>query len=266
MTVLRRRIVGIYRELKSLPSLRPGRRVNGLFSELVDLTLSSEAGLARRVLADPGVRAIRADLQKLCALGEFELETHWSDRVAAARDPWKELERFPYYQNYVQAARIEANCLFSVKRHFIRRVLFVGAGPLPLTSVCLAREHMVRIDNVEIDEPAFERGKRLAARLGLSHRLRFYRCDIMDFSAPRAYDAVFLASLVGADGPQKVRMLRRVSGMLARGAILVVRSAQRLRSLVYPSVDMDMLRGFAPLLEIHPHNEVMNSNLVVRKR
>lgn len=264
-TLLKRRIVGIHRALKGRPDLRPSADVNRLFKRLVALTLDGPAELAERVLASPEVRAIRPELQELCARGEFELETHWSDRVAEAADPRLELARFPYYRHYELATRMEAACLFSVRRRFVRRVLFAGSGPLPLTSVLLAREHGIQVDNVEVDAEACRRGARLAARLGLSDRLRFFHADVLDYEPDGEHDAVFLAALAGLDEAAKNRLLSRLRGLMPESSLLVIRSAHRLRALVYPAVPVDGLRGFEPVVELRPHNEIMNSNLIVRR-
>jgi hypothetical protein len=104
------------------------------------------------------------------------------------------LAEFPYYENYVELVRLELGALRTVMAVSPRRVVFVGCGALPVSSVCLREalegrggglwdrdgdgdgdgdgdrgngEGEVEVRNVDCDEEAVRLGGRLCERLGV---------------------------------------------------------------------------------------------------
>ena len=253
----------VYQQLATASSLEPSDEVNKLFSELVRLSLAPlHTEDAARMLADPIIDAIRENLWRVCARGEFELERQWSTRVTEAEDAWAELRRFPYYGNYEKLARLEAAALMGAAGRPLERVLFVGSGPLPLTSILLARHHGMRVDNVEQDERAFRVSRHLSERLGMAHQLNYRHADVLSCTDLGDYDCVFLAALVGMNAREKTALLRHLGACMRPGALLLARSSARLRGLLYPEVDIGRLQPFLPRMEIHPHDEIVNSVLI----
>ncbi|XYH97690.1 nicotianamine synthase family protein [Sorangium sp. So ce1128] len=259
------RIHRIYQELAMMGSLEPSQRVNHLFSELVSISRSRSRSDAAAVLEDPIVDAIREALWRVCARGEYELERHWARRIGAAADPAAELQRFPYVPNYEKLTRLEVSALRGVRDALPRSVLFIGSGPLPFTSLLLAQRHGLAVTNIDIDEEACDSARTLARRLGLSDRLSFIRADAMSCADLAEFDCVFLAALVGMNKREKGRLLRHLCASMRPGALLLVRSSQRLRALLYPEVDIHSMDPFVPLLELHPHDEVINSVIIAER-
>lgn len=260
------RIHRLYQGLATAASLDPSDEVDRSFRELVALSLGRSETDAARVLGDPIVVAIQENLQQVCARGEYALERHWAERVLSSGGrAWDELARFPYFANYEKLARLEWNGLLSVLREPPRRVLFIGSGPLPLTSIVLAATHGVSVDNLDVDADACRMASELAPRLGLADRLRFHRADGRSFAPMHDYDVIFVAALVGLRRAEKQAVVSHVAGQTRATALLVVRSAHRLKTLLYPEVKAADLIPFQPLLEIHPHHEVINSVIVAAK-
>ncbi|MGK3988645.1 nicotianamine synthase family protein [Sorangium sp. So ce136] len=259
------RIHRIYQELAMMGSLEPSQRVNQLFSELVSIARSGSRSEAESVLEDPIVGAIREALWRVCARGEYELERHWAGRIGAAADPAAELQRFPYVPNYEKLTRLELSALRGVRDAMPRSVLFIGSGPLPFTSMLLAQRHGLAVTNIDIDEEACDSARTLARRLGLSDRLSFIRADAMACTDLADFDCVFLAALVGMNKREKGQLLRHLCASMRPGALLLVRSSQRLRALLYPEVDIHGMNPFVPLLELHPHDEVINSVIIAER-
>jgi len=264
IVTIHHRLHRLYAGLAAAPTLAPGPAVDALFGELVGLVRYRRGERPDRVLGDPAVRAIQPHLHRLCADGEYALERDWAGRIAAAPDPWAELARFPYHGNYRQLTRLEYHTLRGLGAGPDVRVAFLGSGPLPLTSIVLAHEFGLRVDNVDMDAQAHALGSHVAGVLGLDG-LRFHHGDVLDFDALGDHDVVVLAALVGLDAAGKRRLLRHLRAAMAPGALLLVRSAHRLRSLLYPAVDVDDLVGFTPEVVIQPFNEVINSVIVARR-
>jgi hypothetical protein len=260
--------IDIAEQLRDLSSrleatdLRPGPEVNEAFEELVGITLSARPSVAGDVLRLLGARV--DTIRSLCAAGESELETAWSDRIATASDPWEELWSFPYAQNYRDLVDLELAALRGLGQR-PQRIVMIGSGPLPLTGVVLAHDHGLDVVLIDRDVECLDRGRALLQALGLDE-ITCAQVDVGTESVELgSADLVVLAALVGADGLEKRTALSRIAASMRDGAHLVVRSASGLRELLYPPASLYDVEGLSMLLELHPHHEVVNSMLVARR-
>lgn len=254
------RIGHIADRLGDTPDLTPRPELNALFSELVGLSLELRGPAATRVLEGLGSRLHQ--VRRLCSAGESALEQYWARRVAAAADPWAELERFPYVENYRHLTRLEVSALAGVGA-VPGRVAMVGSGPLPLSGLFLAEEHDSEVLLIDRDGDCLVLGSQLLDALGLGSRFQELCADpATDDLDLTGCETVLLAALVGADDLEKRDCLRRTAAAMRPGTHLMVRSAAGLRELLYPPVDVAGVEGLRPLLEVHPHNEVVNSVVI----
>lgn len=83
------------------------------------------------------------------------------------------------------------------------------------------------------------------------------------------FDVVYLAALVGSSQEEKEKVLVNVVKGMPVGALLVVRSADRLRRLMYPAFDPSskVVRTYLDVCAVvHPYNHVVNSVVIGRVR
>jgi nicotianamine synthase len=256
----------LHDELAACTDLTPGPHTNDLFGRLVALAVDPTAAReADAVLADPAVRSLLPELRQLCADGEFALERHWAQRVVEAPDPAAELARFPYHRNYVDLTRLEHHAVSGLVGDRVGRVLFVGSGPLPLTSMLLAEQYGCEVDNLDREPEAVALGSTLTAALGRTG-LRFEHGDVVDHDDLAGYDLVYLAALAGLDPDAKRGLLEHLARCLAPGTLVLARSAHSLRGLLYPVLDPHDLPGMDTLSVVHPFTDVVNSVVVARVR
>lgn len=268
------RIVRLYEQLSRFGDLAPAPDVNTLFGELVRICVRADSRAAPLVLADVRVRRLRPDLLRLCSRGESLLEQAWAHRILQAADPWIELGRFTYLQNYQQLSRLELHTLAGAG-HVPRprgRICFLGGGPLPLSALLMHRELGVAVDVVDNEPGAAGLARRLLSRLAPGPGLRVSQGDATsagDMAQLLAgCDVVVVAALVGRTRDQKRAVLRAVGRAMDPGAYLVVRSAHGLRSLLYAVVepgDVAEAAGCVPQVLVHPLGDVVNSVLVARR-
>jgi nicotianamine synthase len=267
------RVVSVHDRLVALDSLAPSTLVDGLFADLVRTCLTADPRSVDAVLADDRVRALRHRLVDLCARGETRLEAAWAARVLAAADPAAELGRFPYLANYEALTRLEVHALAAAGHGSgsPRRVCFVGGGPLPLSALLLNRTTSAQVRVVDRDATALDQASRVLDALGAGDAVRCLPADAASGAglavAVDGCDLVVVAALVGLTREAKQQVLRTLAGVLAPGTWVLLRSADGLRALLYPAVDVgDVSRcGFTPELLVHPLGEVVNSVLVARR-
>ncbi|KAJ7977861.1 nicotianamine synthase-like [Quillaja saponaria] len=265
--VLVEKVCELYEQISSLESLKPSKDVNMLFTQLV-LTCMPPSPVDVTKL-NRRVQEIRAKLIRLCGEAEGLLESHFSTLLGSFEKPLDHLNLFPYYSNYLKLGLLEFNILEQHCTHVPNKIAFVGSGPLPLTSIVLASNHLTTTSfhNYDIDPLANSNALRLVSSdPDLSQRMVFHTNDIMNVShALKDYDVVFLAALVGMDKEEKIRVIDHLAKYMAPGAILMLRSAHGARAFLYPVVDPCDLRGFEFLSVFHPTDEVINSVIIARK-
>jgi nicotianamine synthase len=229
---------------------------------------------AAGVLTDPGIRRLRPELLSICARGESMLEQVWARRVVHAVDPWSELYRFPYLDNYRQLTRLELHTVAGARcgRLPAGRICFLGGGALPVSALLMHRELGSVVDVVDNHPQAVELARQVLGRLAPGPGIRVVRAEAgspEDMAQILAdCELVFVAALVGCTRAQKQAVLRAVGQALKPGALLVVRSAHGLRSLLYPVVEPDDVTeaaGCTPQVLVHPLDDVVNSVLVARR-
>ena len=149
----------------------------------------------------------------------------------------KILEKFPYYDNYVDLTRLELASLHAADPHPPESIAFIGSGPLPLSSLSLARsDGKPRLLNIDHNADAVSKSRDLWRRLGGTANQMLFSCveaDSPEISL-EGYNIVYLAALVGKTQEEKEQLLRSVVRRMREGALVVVRSAHGLRRLLYP--------------------------------
>jgi nicotianamine synthase len=261
-------ITSIHTALTRLTSLEPGPLSNELFTALVRMCEYRSGEDPDRLLADPRVSAVVPRLRQICADGEFLMERHWARRVIRAARPDEELANFPYLANYEELTRLELHALAGVGLELdrVRRLCFLGGGPLPLSALMMSRNLAAPVDVVDVSAEATSLGEQVADRVSLSDQVNFHRAEAGAFDAVADSDVVVLAALVGLDRGVKRDVLQALSERMRPGSMIVVRSSHGLRTLLYPPLELADLHDWRPLCVVHPLNAVVNSVVVAVHR
>lgn len=230
-----------------------------------------------QILSDPRISGVTPHLRTLCSTGECALESHWANQLllsASDTTTISPLSLFPYYKNYLDLSRLELNALLAVTPNPPSAIAFLGSGPLPLTSICLAtllhpRTPELRIVNIDHDPAAIDISARLCARLpDPQSAVQEFVCAAATDGATElgSFDVVYVAALVGLSAAEKEAVVRSVASKMKRDALVVLRSAHSLRGLLYPVVNVAGLAraGLKVEVVVHPWNRVVNSVIVAR--
>ena len=159
------------------------------------------------------------------------------------------LSSFPYYSNYRQLTRMELSAINLCASFPPKKFAFLGCGPLPLTSLCIVEQlgglpslissstaQAILVHNIDQSALAFATAQILCRKLNVP-------CSAMTFAVDdaenlkedlRTFDVVYVAALVGSTTMEKRKIFSTVMKKMRPGALLVVRSATGLRSLLYP--------------------------------
>ena len=153
------------------------------------------------------------------------------------------LHVFPYYSNYLDLTRLELHALIAVGSHRpLRTWAFIGSGPLPLTSLSVWKllgcgpDQGVSCINVDRDPDAVRLSSELCRSLGLANEeVSNQHANIGKEEIQLSqFDVVHIAALVGNTSCEKELIIADVVKSMKAGAMLVLRTAHSLRSLLYP--------------------------------
>jgi nicotianamine synthase len=285
----------IYQQLvKASPSLHPSEHINALFTKLVQICiLPVDDKALQQVLNSPIIRQLQPHLRQLCSRGEYLMESAWSHSYIATPPPsvipsiddptWtrqvsQQLTKFTYYSNYVDLTRLECHALLAVGAQ-LERIAWIGSGPLPLSSMEMMLQHHTtirRIDNIDIDSEAISVSTRLNNHLpwptSVRSRFHYHAINAVAYPDYHQADVICLGALVGEDDG-KLEVIQHIAKGMRPGAWLLIRSAHGLRQLLYPALvpsvhlhPCSKLAGLVEVvLELHPHNDVVNSVLIARR-
>ncbi|KAI3945309.1 hypothetical protein MKX01_035070 [Papaver californicum] len=255
--VLVQNVCEIYDNLSTLQSLKPSKDVDTLFTRLV-LTCMPPSPIDVTKLSGK-VQGIRL------------LESHFSGLLGSYDIPLDHISIFPYYTNYIKLDRLE----YTILTNYITNPNpscwhnKLRSGPLPLTSIVLASNHLktTMFHNYDIDRSANALASNLvAADPDLSKRMLFHDTDIMNVTTGLSdYEVVFLAALVGLNKEDKRKVIDHLAEYMAPGSLLMLRSAHGARGFLYPIVEPSDLPGFEVLAVFHPMDDVINSVIIARK-
>jgi nicotianamine synthase len=246
-------------KIRKLKTLKPTDDTNKVFSDLVKLALNP------KVISDLTIEETK-ELRQLASNAEYEMELHWADKVINSLNPEAEIQKFWYYQNYIDLTKIEWLALESCcKTELHNKVIFVGSGPLPMTAIILARDYNVQVTLIDIDEKAIEVSKKLVNSLNLSNLISVEISAGESYKNYKSFEVVYLAALAGIDETFKQKILENISEQVTAHTHLVLRSAHSNRTLLYSPINIENISDFTPILEVHPHNDVVNSVIIFKK-
>lgn len=243
-------ILALYEAISNLKSLEPTPENAGLFNQLFDLVTITKTTKAEEelILSDPRIVAISLPLAQTWGLAEYMLERDFAHQVLKATSPaacFRLYNSFPYIDQYRQLARMEANTIDTALGELqlppVKKMAFLGSGPTPFSSLCFAERYGpdVHLVNVDRNPEAIKLGAAMVQRLNLQN-ISFTQADVATLSDDlQTCDLVHFAALIGDNADEKRDLIVSVAKKMRPGSLILIRSTDALRSLLYPRVDVD---------------------------
>jgi nicotianamine synthase len=196
---------------------------------------------------------------------EYDDEAWWAQRLVAHSYPTAELSHYPGCERYITAVNFEMDLLNQARHTDFKHVLMIGSGPLPMTAILLAQRFGLHVDCLDVNPKACVLSREVIQALGLDQQVRVLQADIRDFTALASYEVVFWAALAGTSEEEKAQIARHLSCTMQPGQVVVVRSAQGIKTLFYAPVNPRDLIGFrvCPTLTMPP--ALIQSDFLVEK-
>lgn len=262
----RDKILSIHGELSSAKDLKPSERINTAFSELVGMVQDTPADLSKDILNDKEIRRIKDDLRRMSSKAESELELFWVKNALKSSDAQKILSIFPYYMNYEKMTDLEIESMQLCDVHGNHKALFVGSGPLPLSSIMMARKCGISIDNLDMDKEACTLSKKLVERVGLSGVISTIKGNILDIQDLTGYQTIFITALTGENEHEKTRIIDHVVARSKKNTHIVMRSVSDLGTLLYPEITSAQLKDIEVIRRSQSPRDIINNIIIGKKK
>jgi nicotianamine synthase len=253
--------------LTEVEDLAPGFVADTLFGGLITVIREFPRFSARELMSDPSIKELQANVVNNSGIAEYLLEVFNSEKVIRGD---MRLQDFIYYENYWLLMNFEAECIreYLGEEGFygIRSIVFIGSGPLPLSSIELLPhlpDNTGTIVNYDLSEEAVRLGKALVDSQNLTHRISFVKSSVLEISELNSADVIYLAALVGESALEKRKITSHLLKIMRPGALLVARSAMGLRTFVYQRLKSQDFIGFQGFRQFDPTDKVIINSVAM---
>ncbi|RKF83233.1 Nicotianamine synthase [Golovinomyces cichoracearum] len=273
-----RKVLYIFSQLAARDDLKPCDEVNELYSSLVSIcTQPVSEEFSKAILEDPEIVRILLRLREICSEIECHAESYWSVKAAGTdesteQEVYARIHNIPNLDVNSSLVNAELTAMRKVEQKQIKKIAIIGSGPLPLTGLGLVgifSEEPTNIQtmNIDRDSDAIEVSKKLCKRLGSKAKGMDFLCAHAGSDLDLAeYDAVYLVILVGSTQQEKEILLKNVASKMRPGAMLVIRGATKLKSLMYSVFDptTDSVSKILDVeLVMHPRDHYIVDSVII---
>lgn len=234
-----------------------------LFGKLIPLIKKGDASMANDVLLKK-IDIIK--LRQVFSIEQMSIEKYWSQKIISSKNPLAEIILFPFYHGYVSTARYLYNTIVAISHKPIKKILYIGAGALPLNSILIAQNHNLKIDNIERERESFKLSRLLLHRLELDNQIKVIHKNILDFRKMKDYDVIICAILVGDNTKQKQRVIAHIGKYMKLGNMLLLKNVDGLRTLLYSPIDTTRLPENLNVEVIHKKQSELTNILLILKK
>jgi protein-L-isoaspartate O-methyltransferase len=212
---------------------------------------------AQRILNDERISdALKVIRAFYVAVGR-RLETQNACDILTADDPWAEVKSFHYYNRYLTLVDNEVRLAgFSAGD----RVVFIGGGSVPLTSMLLNTCYGIEGISVEIVPQIADLSRQVLGKLGFGSSIEVV-CGDEAVLADLKFDGV----IVGASAEPKNRVFTNVRRVVSTETKILYRTYSGMRAILYPTVTAEDLAGFHESGRVLPTGKVNNTSVLISK-
>lgn len=122
----------------------------------------------------------------------------------------------------------------------VKRMACLGSGPTPFTALCFRERYSesVHFLNVDRDPEAIHFGSEIVRTCNFQN-VSFLQEDVALLKTMSSFDVVHIAALIGTSAEEKRDLLLKVAKCMKPGALILVRSTDSLRTVLYPRFEVD---------------------------
>ena len=205
---------------------------------------------AKHILDDKKMNEALQIIRKFYMDLGARLETEKAEEILNSDNPWDTLESFHFYHRYQGLIKNENKL---VKFTPEQKLVFIGGGPLPLTSI-------VSSVSIEIIPEVAELSRQVIKKLVMESQI-----DVIVGDETALKDIEYTVVMVAALAEPKERVFANIWEIVDTKTPVIYRTYTGMRAILYSPVTEKATRGFHKEVMILPHGKINNTSVLIRK-
>jgi hypothetical protein len=185
------------------------------------------------------------------------LEIEKAQGILQSDNPWRTLESFYFFDRYQKLIQNEHGLVNFTPGD---KVVFIGGGPLPLTSILQSKFYGVHGISIEIVPEIAALSRRIIEKLGLNSQIDVVVGDETQLSNLN-YDVVMIAALA----EPKKKVFENIRKQVDYSVPIIYRTYTGMRAILYAPVTEEVLKGFKKVDIVLPTGKVNNTSVLIKK-
>lgn len=214
-------------------NLQPNFKNNKIFSEIVSLIL--EPNVQFDTQDNHQYSSLFEEFPKTANAAEFELEC----KCQNCKD-------YPYLQNYKDLVKYEIQSLQSLGKTNFKNILFLGCGPLPISSQYYL-EHFINSVITNLDKSL--KAINLAKNHFPCHKYKVADIKNINSLYLGQFDLVIIAAGIGTSIEDKSILIHNLISQKPSDTVFLLRDSPKLSSILYfpvPIIESHLVFDFTP--------------------
>jgi hypothetical protein len=213
---------------------------------------------AKHILDDEKMGPAMEVIRKFYVNVAERLEIEKAQEILQSDNPWGTLESFYFFDRYKKLIQNEYRLVNFIQGE---NVVFIGGGPLPLTSILQSRFYGVQGISIEIIPEIAALSKKIIEKLGLSSQIDVVVGDETQLSHLN-YNVVMVAALA----EPKKKVFENIKKQVDHSIPIIYRTYTGMRAILYAPVTEEVLKGFKKEGMVLPTGKVNNTSVLIKKK
>ena len=246
-----------------LTELRPDALYR-LYQLLDDLAhMNAGERLATLILDESEIKQVLPLIRSYYSIFFGIHEKQLAQRLLQSHSAWDALKSFPLYPRYISLVE---NQIKLVNTGPDSRFVFIGAGPVPMTQILMARRYGIHSIGLDTSEEAVGLAREVVGRLGLNREIQLMLGDDT-LLGKLEWDMAVVAALSEPKSRifntlGKVLKDRRAHDAAQLHVPVIYRTYTGMRAVLYEPVHSEDVKGFTTIKKIFPTGRVNNTSVL----
>ncbi len=175
-------------------------------------------------------------IRMLKAKQEGEYEKYWAKKLIKSNTIHETFNQYFYTIPSKLHVQEEFKIVSKYSTGKIKRVLVIGSGSLPLTSIHFCLDFNLSVTCLDIDSNAVALSQRLIEKLQIEQYFHFYNKNILDFFQLNDFDFIVVAAMAGISKNEKRNIAQHIAKNIDSNIPIIFRTAFGMSRIWFPVV------------------------------
>jgi len=175
-------------------------------------------------------------IRMLKAKQEAEYERYWAKKLIKSNTIHETLNQYFHTIPSKLHVQEEFKVVSKYSTGKIKRVLVIGSGSLPLTSIHFCSDFHLSVTCLDIDSNAISLSQCLIEKLQIEQFFHFYNMNILDFFRLNEFDFIVVAVMAGISKSEKRNIAQHIAKNIDSNIPIIFRTVFGIGRIWFPVV------------------------------